>query len=65
MALNHETKLRISKKTKEDLKTIASALEFKETDLIRLLLNQSIQKLKQDAVKSGGYDQLEITIKKI
>ncbi len=58
--LNHETRLRISEKTKTDIIEIAEALGFKEQDFVRLLLTQAIQKVKQDAIKSGGYDGLEV-----
>lgn len=56
-----KTTLRISEKMKADLKEISEKIEFTETDLVRYLLKHSITKLKSDAIKSGGFDYLEIT----
>lgn len=64
MIKNHETKLRITETMRNDLKEIAEALGFKETDLTRFFLAKSIQQLKHDALKNGGgYQDLEITWK--
>lgn len=47
-----------------EIKEVSEATGFKETDLIRFLLNRSLEQLKSDKQKAGGYDKLEITLRK-
>lgn len=47
-----------------EIKEVSEATGFKETDLIRHLLNRSLEQLKADKTKAGGYDKLEITLRK-
>lgn len=63
MIKNHIKHIKLTRKMSEDLKEIAEALDFKETDLIRYLLNNSISRLKSAKIKAGGYDNLEFGLK--
>ena len=47
-----------------EIKEVSEATGFKETDLIRHLLNRSLEQLKADKTKAGGYDKLEITLRR-
>ncbi len=49
----------------KEIKEISEATGFRETDLIRHLLNRSLEQFKADKLKAGGYDKLEITLRKI
>ena len=62
---NHIIHLKITKDMQGDLKKITDELGFKQTDLIRLLLNNAIQRLKSDSIKVGGFNKLEFTIREI
>jgi hypothetical protein len=63
-AKNHQIKtLRISSETNSLLNEAAAKLDFKKPDLIRFLLNRSLQQLKSDSIRAGGYDQLQITLR--
>lgn len=60
--VNHETRLGIPETMKNDLKEIAEALGFRESDLTRFFIGRAIQQIKCDALKNGGgYQDLEIT----
>lgn len=60
MPKNNQLHLRISTKTKELLSEVSKATELKETDLARLGLNSFLIQLKTAAIKSGGYDKLQL-----
>lgn len=48
----------------KELNEISDILGFKKTDLIRFLLNRSLEQLKADKIEAGGYDKLEFTLKR-
>lgn len=60
---NHELRLRVSEKMKLNIKKISIGLEFKQPDCIRFLLNKSIREINLDAIKCGGFQNLEIAVK--
>ena len=62
MIKNHLKHIKITQQMSEDLKVIAQQLGFRETDLIRFLLNSAIKKLKSSKQKAGGYDNLEFSL---
>lgn len=49
---------------KSELKKISEELGFRESDLIRFLLNGSLEQLKRDSIQAGGMDKLTFTLRK-
>jgi len=64
MKLTRPTKIRITQEMEKELNEISDILGFKKTDLIRFLLNRSLEQLKADKIEAGGYDKLEFTLKR-
>lgn len=63
MKLNYTIRIRITTEMKEDIKKISEQLGFKESDLLRFLINRSITQLKTDSINAGGLDKLEFTLR--
>lgn len=57
--------LRISDRLHKLLKEASEETGIKMTDLARFLLVRGIKKMKEDSVKAGGYENLEISIKRL
>jgi len=64
MKKNIVKSLKLTSEMDMEIKEVSEATGFKETDLIRFLLNRSLEQLKSDKQKAGGYDKLEITLRK-
>jgi len=65
MQKNHIIKtLRIDGDMDKLLNEATEQLGFKKPDLIRFLLNRSLQQLKSDSIRAGGFDKLEFTLRK-
>ena len=62
MIKNHLKHIKLTQSMAEEIKIIAQSLGFRETDLIRFLLNSAIKKLKASKQKAGGYDNLEFSL---
>ena len=56
--------MRIPEWIDEELNKASEQLEIKKCELARFLLNNAMRKLKEDSIKAGGYDKLEISIVK-
>ena len=65
MKKNITKSIKLTSEMDLEIKEISEATGFRETDLIRHLLNRSLEQLKSDKINAGGYDQLEITLRKI
>lgn len=64
MKLNITKTIKLTSEMESELKEISEDTGFKQTDLIRHLLNRSLEQLKSDKIRAGGYDKLEITLRK-
>ena len=64
MKKNITKTIKITSEMDTEVKEISEATGFKVTDLIRHLLNRSLEQLRADKLKAGGYDKLEITLRK-
>lgn len=51
--------LRISNETDNLLDELSEHLEIRKTDLARMLLNKTLNQIKHDSIKAGGYENLE------
>lgn len=61
---NHFIKsFRVSKEMFALIQEATQQLGFKQTDLIRFLLNRSLMQLKADSIQAKGYDKLSFTLK--
>ncbi len=58
-------KIRIRADLNDILVEISQVLDISKTDILKLLLNRSLLQLKSDSVRSGGYQNLDFSIKKI
>ncbi|GAF96107.1 unnamed protein product [marine sediment metagenome] len=61
----HPKHFRLEQETDEELIKISQALGFDKSKVIRMLVNRGIKKLKQDALKVGGLENLEISVKEV
>ena len=65
MKKNITKTIKITSEMNTEIKEISEATGFNVTDLIRHLLNRSLEQLKSDKINAGGsYDKLEITLRK-
>lgn len=57
--------IRISEQMNKMIEEACKELGLKKQDLVRFLLNRALMQLNNDARDAGGYDNLEITLRKI
>jgi len=62
MAKNHIVRIKTDDRMKKDIKEVCEKLQMTEQDITRLLLNNALKRLKADALKVGGFENLEFTI---
>lgn len=62
MAKNHIVRIKTDDRMKKDIKEVCEKLQMTEPDITRLLLNNALKRLKADAQKVGGIENLEFTI---
>lgn len=62
---NYFLHLRIAKETNDQLQEISENLGLKPTDLARMLLINTLKRLKADSIKYGGWKEIEFSIKHI
>ena len=61
----HLKQFRLDQKTDEELTKISEALGFDKSKVLRMFVNRGIKKLKQDASKVGGLENLEISVREV
>ena len=64
MKKNITKTIKITSEMNTEIKEISEATGFNVTDLIRHLLNRSLEQLKEDKIRAKGYGNLEITLRK-
>ena len=62
MVKNHILRIKTDDRMKKDIKEICEKLDMSEPDITRLLLNNALKRLKADAQKVGGFENLSFTI---
>lgn len=62
---SHLIQFRLQKDKDEELSKIAEAINLDKSKIIRLLMNRGLIQLKKSALKVGGYNNLEISIKEL
>lgn len=65
MKKNHLIQFRLDKNKSEELDKISGELCIDKSKLIRLLMNRGLVQLKKAAFESGGYSNLEFSIKEL
>lgn len=58
-------KIRLTEKLNNAINEASLGVGINKSELVRYLLNKSLHELKNDSIKAGGYDKLEVTLKKV